>query len=307
MADTILGFATLPLYAGGAGNFTIVVLGSGALGFSDSQWAQLYAYQTAQSVRLVSLYDIPGLGPAAGFTRLAAQIDTGVLSLSAASARFSGGVGLGAGVTVRLDTAAFGTVYAGAVSDAAAVTPVLSIADPPAVAAVAAVVYAFAQREQLSFFYQIAAWDLAAADSAAAIVPSLSAVSNAIWIAWASRGRHSLPVSDFATSGADADPQTTVETVSADSEPTSTADTESPTAAVSSSAATTVGSTAALTLSDSAATTTTTTTASTYSVSVAPVSTATPSVNTNANLYNSGSVAKTASFVLGAIAALALI
>ncbi|KAI9344681.1 hypothetical protein BDR26DRAFT_1005950 [Obelidium mucronatum] len=60
---------TLPLYdTTSTANFSMIILGSGILAFSASQWTQLFDYQETSGARLVALYDEPGKGASVSYT-----------------------------------------------------------------------------------------------------------------------------------------------------------------------------------------------------------------------------------------------
>ncbi|KAI9348008.1 hypothetical protein BDR26DRAFT_834015 [Obelidium mucronatum] len=179
-----LAFASLPLYAGAVANFSMIVLGAGAITFNAAQWDSLYAYQNANDVRLVSLNDVPYLGLASSYTGGAEA--TGVFSAFPATSIGSTDAGLPATYTTSIDSAALGTFRPAVIKNVTAVTPVLSLKSPTGGVALGAVVYNFTPtQQQLSFFYQIAAWDLVNAGS-------ISKYTSEIWISWVSRGLYSL-------------------------------------------------------------------------------------------------------------------
>ncbi|KAJ3020734.1 UNVERIFIED_CONTAM: hypothetical protein HDU68_009998, partial [Siphonaria sp. JEL0065] len=179
---TSTGFATLPLYAGEVANFSMIILGSGVIGFSADQWSQIYAYQNANNVRLVCLYDVPGLGASAGYTSSIAG--SGVFAVSPVNVIGSTNAGLPVTYSVNLDTNAFGTAYLATIINATAVTPVL-IFSLSGVSSIGAAVYAFTpNQEQLSFFYQTAGWD------AAGNPQGISKYTNEILVSWVSRGQY---------------------------------------------------------------------------------------------------------------------
>ncbi|KAI9327918.1 hypothetical protein BDR26DRAFT_67679 [Obelidium mucronatum] len=159
----------------------MILLGSGVINFSTAQWTQLYAYQSAHQVRLVSFFDVPGAGAAAGFTAAAAGAFGGApASLVPADAGVASAAGLPSSFQLRVTT---GAVYGATVLNASAVTPVLNFTTSD----VAACIYTFAPtQEQLSFFYQTAAWDLLSSPK------GVSDYTNEIWISWASRGVYSI-------------------------------------------------------------------------------------------------------------------
>ncbi|KAI9344677.1 hypothetical protein BDR26DRAFT_857406 [Obelidium mucronatum] len=156
--------ATLPLYAGSTANFSMIILGSGTIGFSAAQWKQIYDYQELNGVRLVSLI----------------RRASGTFAIKPANAIGSTAAGLPASYSLTFNSAGLGLVYPAAIVNAAAVTPVLSFSN--ATVSTAAVVYNFtAQRQQLSFFYQTAAWEASTAGS-------VSDYTNAILVSWVSKG-----------------------------------------------------------------------------------------------------------------------
>ncbi|KAJ3017483.1 UNVERIFIED_CONTAM: hypothetical protein HDU68_011669 [Siphonaria sp. JEL0065] len=176
-----IAFATLPLYAGSIANFSMIVLGSGVIGFSADQWAQIYAYQNANNARLVSLYDVPGLGASYGYASSVGG--SGVFTVSPADVIGSTNAGLPASYSINFDTNAFGTAYPATILNATAVTPVLTFS-LGGVSSVGAAVYSFTpNQEQLSFFYQTAAWDLGNS-------PGIAKYTNEILVKWVSRGTY---------------------------------------------------------------------------------------------------------------------
>ncbi|KAJ3098132.1 hypothetical protein HK100_005168, partial [Physocladia obscura] len=103
---TSTAFATIPLTdALGNANFSIIVLGSGVIDFSPAQWSQLYAYQNANNVRLVSLYDVPGLGASATYTAgSTTSFTTNTFSLSPNSTIATTAAGLPTSYSITFNT-----------------------------------------------------------------------------------------------------------------------------------------------------------------------------------------------------------
>ncbi|KAJ3101414.1 hypothetical protein HK100_004546, partial [Physocladia obscura] len=189
-----IAFTTLPLYdANNQPQFSMIILGSGGVDFSTSQWTQLYSYQNANNVRLVSLYDIPGLGSSSGYTSSVTTVYTGQL-LTPASTKYSTDVGLPASYSLQpLNTTEFGYVYPGTILNATAVTPVLNFTTSIGTFLGACIYNFTATQQQISFFYQIASWDLSPLNTPTSFVQSLSSYTNAIWINWVSHGAYGLP------------------------------------------------------------------------------------------------------------------
>ncbi|KAJ3026785.1 UNVERIFIED_CONTAM: hypothetical protein HDU68_005089 [Siphonaria sp. JEL0065] len=169
--------STLPLFAGSTANFSMIILGSGVIGFSADQWSQLYSYQEETNARLVSLYDSPDLGSNIGYTSLSSLDTTGVVPASFIGSTVAG---LPASYSVSLD--GMGTTYPATVLNTSAVIPVLSFSSSTGSTSVAAAIYTFTKnREHLSFFYQIAGWQATSAGS-------ITKYTNEILISWVSKG-----------------------------------------------------------------------------------------------------------------------
>ncbi|KAI9344684.1 hypothetical protein BDR26DRAFT_960492 [Obelidium mucronatum] len=180
---SLTGLSALPLYASGtSANFSMIILGSGIIAFSPTQWSQLYDYQETYGVRLVSLYGEPGKGTDVGFAAGAPVVTTGSLSASPVSPIASELAGLPALYSVSVDTAALGYIYPASILNSTLSTSVLSFSTTPA--SVAAAVSKFSsKREQLSFFYRIAGWQ-------ASTPGSVSNYTTAILISWVSKGAY---------------------------------------------------------------------------------------------------------------------
>ncbi|KAJ3115517.1 hypothetical protein HK100_001313 [Physocladia obscura] len=189
---TSTAFSTLPLLSvtTGTANFSMILLGSGVIGFSTNQWAQLYAYQSANNVRLASLYDVPGIGSSYGYTTSAV---TAVVPVTVSPANVLGSTKAGLPSLYNF-TVATGTVYPAKTVNATAVTPILNFTDSTGVTSIAACIYSFsATQQQLSFFYQTATWDGAiSANTPTAFAASLSSYTNAVLINWLSNGTYAL-------------------------------------------------------------------------------------------------------------------
>ncbi|KAJ3343841.1 hypothetical protein HDU83_005446 [Entophlyctis luteolus] len=173
-----LSFDSIPLHdVSGNPNFSMIVLGSGQLGlvhlylpydlnvlktaFSTSQWSQIHAYQNANHVRLVAMYDYPGAGVGWEYTTLADSFGVGnsSVTVSPASTIGSTSAGLDSNFSITFHSG-LGIIYPTTITNTSAVTPVLYFANVEQNLTVAACVYTFsATQEQLSFFYQISAWN----------------------------------------------------------------------------------------------------------------------------------------------------
>ncbi|KAI9344678.1 hypothetical protein BDR26DRAFT_184899 [Obelidium mucronatum] len=181
-STTSASFATLPLTANNVANFSMIILGSGAIGFSAAQWKQLYEYQSLFNVRLVSLYDVPGSGASASYTSTSGSAN-GVFTVSPLSAVGSADAGFPSSFTAVLDTAKYGGIYPANIVNTTAVTPILSFKSASNVISTAAAVYSFsATQQQLSFFYQIAGWDTSSQSA------TLSTYTVDVLISWVSKG-----------------------------------------------------------------------------------------------------------------------
>ncbi|KAJ3003200.1 UNVERIFIED_CONTAM: hypothetical protein HDU68_005806, partial [Siphonaria sp. JEL0065] len=178
-----LAFSTLPLYERSTANFSLIILGSGVVQFTSTQWNQIYDYQEATGARLVSLYDVPGQLTSAGYTSFVGYTSLQGNFVSPASAVGSTDVGLPASYTASLD--GMGNSLLANIVNTTAVTPVLNFQNANGQqTGVAAAIYSFSQnRQQLSFFYQIASWALAPG----ANLP-LSKYTIDILIKWGSKG-----------------------------------------------------------------------------------------------------------------------
>ncbi|KAJ3381227.1 hypothetical protein HDU84_005270 [Entophlyctis sp. JEL0112] len=184
-----LSLSTLPLYDSNQNpNFSMIILGSGQIGFSQTQWNQIFQYQQDNTIRLVALYDYPGVGSSWQYTSLA----------TSASNPFSvvpgyRGIVKSAGISITFSidvNSGLGTVYPSTVLNTSAVYPVLNFVDSKNATYVAACVYRFTDvREQMSFFYQTASWDGSfSSNTQSNFVQSLSSYTNALWLSWASFG-----------------------------------------------------------------------------------------------------------------------
>ncbi|KAJ3023595.1 UNVERIFIED_CONTAM: hypothetical protein HDU68_008534 [Siphonaria sp. JEL0065] len=170
-------FTSLPLTVGSTGNFSMIILGSGVIGFSAAQWSELYSYQEATKARLVSLYDVPNSGSSVSFAS-GSFSSSGIYTVSPVDSVGSTDAGYPSSFSIALNTATYGGIYPATIVNASVATPVLSFGD-----SVAAIVYNFTTaREQLSIFYQIAGWDTGA---------SLSTYTNDVLISWVSKGLYS--------------------------------------------------------------------------------------------------------------------
>ncbi|KAJ3029935.1 UNVERIFIED_CONTAM: hypothetical protein HDU68_010621 [Siphonaria sp. JEL0065] len=168
-------FTTVPLFVGSTANFSMVIYG-GSNSLTAAQLQQIYTYQDATGARVVSLFDQPGIGNALGYT---ASATTSVSTVSPANVIASTNAGLPASYSVSIS--GFNPLP-GSVLNLTAVTPVLNFTGT---AIAASVVYNFSPtRQQLSLFYQIAAWDTA----------GISATSNEILISWVSKGTYGYVV-----------------------------------------------------------------------------------------------------------------
>ncbi|KAI9344675.1 hypothetical protein BDR26DRAFT_932699 [Obelidium mucronatum] len=158
-----LASTSLPLYAGSTANFSMIILGSGTIGFSAAQWKQLYDYQELNGARLVSLYDSVGLGLSASYMA-AANTTSRVLAPVGTVATVS--AGLPASYSLRVSN-----------EMPAVASPVLTFE----AGVVGAAIYTISpNRQQLSFFYQITTSDVA--------VGGLSQSTLEILISWVSKG-----------------------------------------------------------------------------------------------------------------------
>ncbi|KAJ3006453.1 UNVERIFIED_CONTAM: hypothetical protein HDU68_004060 [Siphonaria sp. JEL0065] len=156
----------------------MIILGSGVINFSSDQWIQLYFYQNSYNVRLVSFYDLPGVGNSKGQTTIGAPTESA--SIIPSNEISSTLAGLSFSYSIPVNT---GTVFPALVLNVSSVVPVLNFTST----SVAACIYKFSPtQEQLSFFYQTAEWDALSSKK------SLSSYTNEIWINWASRGLYSL-------------------------------------------------------------------------------------------------------------------
>ncbi|KAJ3141432.1 hypothetical protein HK100_006861 [Physocladia obscura] len=189
-----IAFTILPLYdTNNQPQFSMIILGSGGILFSTGQWAQLYGYQNTNNIRLVALYDIPGLGSSSGYTSPVTTVYTGQL-LTPASTKYSTDIGLPASYSLQtLNTTEFGYVYPGTILNLTAVTPVLNFTTSIGTFLGACIYNFTATQQQISFFYQIASWDLSPLNTPTSFVQSLSSYTNAIWINWVSHGAYGLP------------------------------------------------------------------------------------------------------------------
>ncbi|KAJ3025946.1 UNVERIFIED_CONTAM: hypothetical protein HDU68_006445 [Siphonaria sp. JEL0065] len=188
---TSVAFATLPLYVENTANFSMILLGSGAIGFNALQWAQIYTYQNLNNVRLVSLYDVPGTGFSLSYTSSGGGVSDN-FTVSPLNPIATSVAGLPVSYSLTIDTnqlsfgdniSSFGSVYPARILNAVATTPILSFTNSSGVSSTAAVVYKFTEKQQqLSFFYQTAFWDI----SPNAI--SISRFTNEILISWVSKG-----------------------------------------------------------------------------------------------------------------------
>ncbi|KAJ3127883.1 hypothetical protein HK100_009487 [Physocladia obscura] len=186
-----LAFSTLPLTSSlGTANFSMLVLGSGVIGFSAAQWSQLYAYQNANNVRLVSLYDVPGTGASASYTNQSTATFNSIV-ISPNNIISTTAAGLPATYSISFDSG-LGLAYLGQVVNSTAVTPILTYTDSVTKAtAVAACVYNFSStQQQLSFFYQIAAWNVLITTTS--VSATISSYTDAIWISWVSNGVYAV-------------------------------------------------------------------------------------------------------------------
>ncbi|KAJ3082126.1 hypothetical protein HK100_009753, partial [Physocladia obscura] len=203
-AASSTAYNTLPLTDSlGNANFSMIVLGSGVLPFSSAQWTQLYTYQNTYNVRLVSLYDVPGVGAADPYTTtdnfasnsfsLSPYDNNNTIAKSAA--------GLSDTYSISFSTSNLGSTYPAKLINTTAVTPILSFVDASTNATtIAACLYTFSQtQQQLSFFYQIAAWEVSISTNT--VAATVSSYTDAIWISWASNGTFavSTPVTTTAT------------------------------------------------------------------------------------------------------------
>ncbi|KAJ3115990.1 hypothetical protein HK100_001189 [Physocladia obscura] len=210
-SDESIAFTSMPLNSSsGTANFSMIILGSGQLGtnfspklffrelnnikgFSPAQWSQIYSYQRTNNVRLIALYDVPGTGLSVSYSN-SSTVASDIIKLSSASTIATIQAGLNTSYSVNFNSGGLGQIYPANILNTSAVTPVLNFIDSTTgQSTAAAVVYRFSEtQQQMSFFYQTAAWDVSNSNSPSSVVKSVSSLTNAIWISWASDGYYCL-------------------------------------------------------------------------------------------------------------------